>query len=114
MAAITDLLLAKGMPVVPRNTPIGFANDEHVRGRGFMAPVEHVGLGSNEQPAMPFVIDGARPAVGSVPVLNSWNSPSYISPVAGESRVGAQEDTGGGNGALADMRDVSVAGVRAA
>src|SRR5881409_1358924 len=33
---------------------------------------------------MPFVIDGARIPVGSVPVLDSWRSPSYISPVAGE------------------------------
>ena len=41
MAEITDLLQAKGIPCVPVNTPMGFANDEHVRGRGFMAPVEH-------------------------------------------------------------------------
>ena len=82
MAEITDLLQAKGIPCVPVNTPMGFANDEHVRGRGFMEPVEHVGFGSTKQPAMPFVIDGARPAVGSVPVLDSWRSPSYISPVA--------------------------------
>ena len=72
MAEITELLQAKGLPCVPVNTPMGFANDEHVRSRGFMAPVEHVGFGSTEQPAMPFVIDGARPAVGSVPVLDSW------------------------------------------
>ncbi len=82
MAEITDLLQAKGIPCVPVNTPMGFANDEHVRGRGFMAPVDHVGFGSTKQPAMPFVIDGARPAVGSVPVLDSWRSPSHISPVA--------------------------------
>ena len=72
MAEITDLLQAKGIPCVPVNTPMGFANDEHVRGRGFMAPVEHAGFGSTRQPAMPFVIDGARPAVGSVPPLDSW------------------------------------------
>src|SRR4029453_10423373 len=82
MAEITELLQAKGLPCVPVNTPMGFANDDHVRRRGFMAPVEHVGFGSTKQPAMPFVIDGARPAVGSVPVLDSWRSPSYISPVA--------------------------------
>src|SRR4029077_14687923 len=82
MAEITDLLQAKGIPCVPVNTPLGFANDEHVQGRGFMAPVEHAGFGSTEQPAMPFVIDGTRPAVGSVPVLDSWRSPSTISPVA--------------------------------
>ena len=44
-------------------------------GAAALAPVEHVGFGSTEQPAMPFVIDGARPAVGSVPVLDSWRSP---------------------------------------
>jgi crotonobetainyl-CoA:carnitine CoA-transferase CaiB-like acyl-CoA transferase len=110
MAEITDFLQAKGIPCVPVNTPMGFANDEHVKGRGFMAPVEHVGFGSTEQPAMPFVIDGTRPAVGSVPVLDSWRSPSYISPVAGESRERAlhkERDMGGGNGPLDGMRIVS-------
>ena len=76
MAEITDLLQAKGIPCVPVNTPMGFANDEHVRGRGFMAPVEHSEFGSTRQPAMPFVIDGARPAVGSVPPLDSWRDSS--------------------------------------
>ena len=76
MAEITELLQAKGIPCVPVNTPMGFANDEHVRGRGFMAPVEHAGFGSTRQPAMPFVIDGARPAVGSVPLLDSWRDSS--------------------------------------
>jgi len=72
MAEITELLQAKGIPCVPVNTPMGFADDEHVRGRGFMAPVEHIGFGIVKQPAMPFVIDGDRPSVGSVPALNSW------------------------------------------
>jgi crotonobetainyl-CoA:carnitine CoA-transferase CaiB-like acyl-CoA transferase len=72
MAEITDFLQAKGIPCVPVNTPMGFANDEQVRERGFMAPVEHIGFGSAKQPAMPFVIDGARPATGSVPSLDSW------------------------------------------
>jgi crotonobetainyl-CoA:carnitine CoA-transferase CaiB-like acyl-CoA transferase len=110
MAEITDFLQSKGIPCVPVNTPMGFAKDEHVRGRGFMAPVEHVGFGSTEQPAMPFVIDGTRPAVGSVPVLDSWRSPSPISPVAGGSREGAphkDKDVGGGNGPLDGMRIVS-------
>src|SRR5919109_2824528 len=51
MAEITDLLQAKGIPCVPVNTPLGFANDEHVRSRGFMATVEHSGFGSVQQPA---------------------------------------------------------------
>src|SRR5262245_46343035 len=88
MAEITELLQAKGIPCVPVNTPMGFANDEHVRGRGFMAPVEHVGFGSTEQPAMPFGIAGARPRVGSVPVLDGWNSPSYTPPVGGKKKEG--------------------------
>ncbi len=90
MAEITDFLQSKGIPCVPVNTPMGFAKDEHVRGRGFMAPVEHVGFGSTEQPAMPFVIDGTRPAVGSVPVLDSWQDSSFKrlvpSPASGERR----------------------------
>ena len=136
MAEITDFLQSKGIPCVPVNTPMGFSNDEHVRGRGFMAPVEHVGFGSTEQPAMPFVIDGARPAVGSVPVLDSWCSPSATSRlgdrvVIPNEREGSKIfpearpeyrrrsrndtkrdggdalDTGGGNGPLDGMRIVS-------
>jgi crotonobetainyl-CoA:carnitine CoA-transferase CaiB-like acyl-CoA transferase len=72
MAEITDFLQAKGIPCVPVNTPMGFANDKQVQERGFMVPVEHAGFGKTKQPAMPFVIDGARPTVGSVPVLDGW------------------------------------------
>ena len=111
MAEITELLQAKGIPCVPVNTPMGFANDEQVRGRGFMAPVQHAGFGGTTQPAMPFVIDGARPAVGSVPLLDSWSAPSSISPVAGEKREGADTRSSsaqsGGNGPLEGMRIVS-------
>jgi crotonobetainyl-CoA:carnitine CoA-transferase CaiB-like acyl-CoA transferase len=115
MAEITELLQAKGLPCVPVNTPMGFANDEHVRSRGFMALVEHLGFGSAEQPAMPFIIDGARPAVGSVPVLDSWSSPSYVSPVTGEKREGYPSDTESGtNGPLQGMRIVSFDHVLAA
>ena len=79
MAEITEFLQAKGIPCVPVNTPLGFANDEQVRERGFMAPVEHAGFGKTKQPAIPFMIDSARPPVGSVPVLDSWQ-PSVASP----------------------------------
>ena len=91
MAEITDFLQSKGIPCVPVNTPLGFANDEHVQGRGFMAPVEHAGFGRTKQPAMPFVIDGTRPPVGSVPALDSWRAPAnfavsepLLSPATGE------------------------------
>src|SRR5262249_16037123 len=113
MAEITELLQAKGIPCVPVNTTMGFANDEHVRGRGFMAPVEHEGFGRTEQPAMPFVINGARPPVGSVPVIDSW-IPSSISSVAGERREVAHKDASGGNGPLDGMRIVSFDHVLAA
>jgi crotonobetainyl-CoA:carnitine CoA-transferase CaiB-like acyl-CoA transferase len=76
MAEITELMQSKGIPCVPVNTPLGFANDEHVQSRGFMAPVEHAGFGRIKQPAMPFVIDGTRPLVGSVPALDSWRAPA--------------------------------------
>jgi crotonobetainyl-CoA:carnitine CoA-transferase CaiB-like acyl-CoA transferase len=103
MAEITTLLQEKGIPCVPVNTPLGFANDEHVQGRGFMAPVEHAGFGNTKQPAIPFVIDGARPAVGSVPVLDSWrdNDVRRTQSVAVNSTVSA------GNGPLDGMRIVS-------
>ncbi len=121
MAEITELLQAKGLPCVPVNTPMGFAKDEHVRGRGFMAPVQHVGFGSTEQPAMPFVIDGARPAVGSVPVLDSWQDsddkhPTFKglipSPASGEAK--GEGSASGGNGPLDGMRIVSFDHVLAA
>src|SRR5438094_3682129 len=89
MEEFTNLLQGKGIPCVPVNTPLGFANDEHVQGRGFMVAVDHAGFGPAKQSAMPFVIDGARIPVGSVPVLDSWRSPYDISPVAGERREGA-------------------------
>ena len=104
MAEITELLQDKGIPCVPVNTPMGFANDEHVQGRGFMASVEHAGFGSAKQPAMPFVIDGSRPAVGSVPVLDSWRDD------AGEERRHPQQPKStatSGNGPLDGMRIVS-------
>jgi crotonobetainyl-CoA:carnitine CoA-transferase CaiB-like acyl-CoA transferase len=110
MGEITDLLQSKGIPCVPVNTPMGFANDEHVKGRGFIAAVEHDGFDSAKQPAMPFVIDGERISVGSLPILDSWRSPSYISPVAGERREGAphrEKDLGSGNGPLDGIRIVS-------
>jgi len=126
IAEITELLQSKGIPCVPVNTPLGFANDEHVQSRGFMAPVDHSGFGSAKQPAMPFVVDGARVPIGSVPLLDSWRSSSYISPVAGERREGADSvrtgwDSGkkpipteksdsapsGGNGPLDGIRIVS-------
>jgi crotonobetainyl-CoA:carnitine CoA-transferase CaiB-like acyl-CoA transferase len=103
MAEITDLLQAKGIPCVPVNTPMGFANDGHVRGRGFMAPVEHSGFGSTRQPAMPFVIDGARPAVGSVPPLDSWRDSSVKRVAPTKTTFAPNSD----NGPLDGMRIVS-------
>ena len=110
MAEITKVLQEEGIPCVPVNTPLGFANDEHVQGRGFMAPVEHAGLGKTRQPAMPFVIDGERVPVGSVPQLDSWRAPSSVSPDSGQKKEG--EDARAKNaavpgGPLAGMRIVS-------
>ncbi|HEX2928264.1 MAG TPA: CoA transferase [Candidatus Binatia bacterium] len=103
MAEITELLQSKGIPCVPVNTPMGFANDEHVRGRGFMAPVEHTGFGATKQPAMPFVIDGARPPVNSVPVLDNWRNDDA------PRKMPAQKSSASnaGNGPLDGMRIVS-------
>jgi crotonobetainyl-CoA:carnitine CoA-transferase CaiB-like acyl-CoA transferase len=103
MAEITELLQGKGIPCVPVNTPLGFANDEHVRSRGFMAPVEHTGFGSTQQPAVPFVIDGARPAVGSVPVLDSWKE-NGVRPAASSAATTRASHS---NGPLDGMRIVS-------
>ena len=103
MAEITELLQEKGIPCVPVNTPMGFANDEHVQGRGFMTAVEHAGFGSAKQPGMPFMIDGSRPAVGSVPLLDSWRDDG-----AKRSAPQQPKSTGtSGNGPLDGMRIVS-------
>ncbi len=103
MAEITELLQEKGIPCVPVNTPMGFANDEHVQGRGFMAPVEHAGFGKTKQPAMPFVIDGARIPVGGVPLLDSWRESREPRGARPRSAAGG----GSGNGPLDGMRIVS-------
>jgi crotonobetainyl-CoA:carnitine CoA-transferase CaiB-like acyl-CoA transferase len=128
MAEITGLLQAKGIPCVPVNTPLGFANDEHVQGRGFMASVEHADFGITKQPAIPFVIDGARIPVGSIPLLDSWRPPSSLSRPGDrvvipneregskispsgrndtERNEGDPLDAGSGNGPLDGMRIVS-------
>jgi crotonobetainyl-CoA:carnitine CoA-transferase CaiB-like acyl-CoA transferase len=117
MAEITELLQGKGIPCVPVNTPMGFAKDEHVQQRGFMAAVEHAGFGKTKQPAMPFVIDGERIPVKTMPLLDSWRAPSYVSPESGEKRDRESSEltlaaTSGpapssGNGPLDGMRIVS-------
>jgi crotonobetainyl-CoA:carnitine CoA-transferase CaiB-like acyl-CoA transferase len=99
----TELLQAKGIPCVPVNTPLTFANDEHVQTRGFVSRVEHPNFGATRQPAMPFLIDGARLSVRGVPVLDSWE------PSEDKRSVGAKPDRTitGGNGPLDGMRIVS-------
>ena len=103
MAEITELLQAKGIPCVPVNTPLGFTNDEHVQGRGFIAPVEHVGFGSTRQPAMPFVINDARPPLDSVPALDSWRDDGARKTPPAKLIT----DSSSGNGPLDGMRIVS-------
>ena len=72
VSEITELLQSQGIPCVPVNTPLDFIHDEHVQSRGFIVSVDHAGLGNAKQTAMPFLIDGVRSPVGSVPVLDSW------------------------------------------
>jgi crotonobetainyl-CoA:carnitine CoA-transferase CaiB-like acyl-CoA transferase len=103
MAEVTELLQEKGIPCVPVNTPMGFANDEHVQGRGFMTAVEHAGFGSAKQPGMPFIIDGSRPAVGSVPLLDCWRDDGANRSAPQQPRSTATS----GNGPLDGMRIVS-------
>jgi len=103
MAEITALLQDKGIPCVPVNTPMGFANDEHVQGRGFMTTVDHAGFGSAKQPGMPFMIDGSRPPVGSVPSLDSWHDNAAPRPTPRAPKSTATS----GNGPLDGMRIVS-------
>jgi crotonobetainyl-CoA:carnitine CoA-transferase CaiB-like acyl-CoA transferase len=67
-----------------------------------MAGVEHAGFGGAKQPASPFVIDGARPAVGSVPLLDSWRESGGRQPFSAP-----QKSVAPGNGPLDGMRIVS-------
>ena len=109
MAEITEFLQAKGIPCVPVNTPLGFANDEQVRERSFMAPVEHAGFGKTKQPAIPFMIDSARPPVGSVPVLDSWQPSVAIPNECEGSKISpsGRNDRQPGDSPLHGMRIVS-------
>ncbi len=99
---LTNLLQPKGIPCVAVNTPLQFANDEQVQSRGFMAAVEHAGFGGAKQPAAPFMIDGARPALRSVPLLDSWRESGARQPFTTPPRAAAA-----GNGPLDGMRIVS-------
>jgi crotonobetainyl-CoA:carnitine CoA-transferase CaiB-like acyl-CoA transferase len=105
MAEITEMLQAKGIPCVPVNTPLGFANDDHVQSRGFIAPVDHAGFGRTRQAVAPFVIDGARLPVRSVPVLDSWREDTVAREAPKKEFTAANAD--GGNGPLDGMRIVS-------
>src|SRR3970282_584106 len=64
---LINLLQPKGIPCVAVNTPLQFTHDEQVQSRGFITAVEHPGFGGAKQPAAPFMIDGARPALRGVP-----------------------------------------------
>jgi crotonobetainyl-CoA:carnitine CoA-transferase CaiB-like acyl-CoA transferase len=106
MTEITNLLQGKGIPCVPVNTPLGFANDEHVRARGFMTEVEHPGSAAIRQPTAPFVIDGLRLPVGAVPLLDSWRDAETARPVRAQKPVMAV-NSAGDTGPLDGMRIVS-------
>jgi crotonobetainyl-CoA:carnitine CoA-transferase CaiB-like acyl-CoA transferase len=100
---ITELLQAQGIPCVPVNTPLDFINDPHVQNRGFIVSVNHGGFGNAKQTAMPFIIDGVRPPVGTVPVLDSWRDDGIKPSPAPTCNPSAP----GGNGPLHGMRVVS-------
>jgi crotonobetainyl-CoA:carnitine CoA-transferase CaiB-like acyl-CoA transferase len=106
MTEITELLQAQGIPCVPVNTPMGFANDEHVQSRSFMVAVDHAGFGSTKQAATPFLIDGARLPVRSVPELDSWRDNAARRSDPGR-RVSSPPNGQAGNGPLDGMRIVS-------
>ena len=99
---LTELLQSQGIPCVPVNTPLGFINDEHVQNRGFIVSAKHSGLGEAKQPAMPFVINGNRPPVGGVPVLDSWRPGTTERKPPAEKNVDAT-----GDGPLHGMRIIS-------
>lgn len=102
VTGITELLQSQGIPCVPVNTPLDFVNDEHVQSREFIISAKHAGFGDAKQPAMPFLIDGIRPPVGSVPTLDSWRAPEFSRTRSPVNNIDAT-----GNGPLHGMRIVS-------
>ncbi len=103
---ITALLQEKGIPCVPVNTPLGFARDEHVQGRGFMTAVDHAGFGGVAQATLPFVIDGSRLPVRSIPPVDSWRESGRV-PINFPKNDSSGEKAKGGTGPLDGMRIVS-------
>ncbi len=107
MAEITEVLQAQGIPCVPVNTPLGFVTDEHVRSRGFMASVDHADFGKTQQAALPFVINGGRLPVGSVPSLDSWGSTSSPAALTPKDGTADKQKSFGSGAPLEGMRIVS-------
>jgi crotonobetainyl-CoA:carnitine CoA-transferase CaiB-like acyl-CoA transferase len=70
---LADLLQKNGIPALPVNTPREFMKDPHIQAREFFATVSHPVLGSFEQPAPPFTIDGRRPMPAPAPLLGQHN-----------------------------------------
>jgi crotonobetainyl-CoA:carnitine CoA-transferase CaiB-like acyl-CoA transferase len=69
---LTALCQARGIPCLPVNTPTEFIHDEQTRARGFVAHLTYPGEVTVQQPAAPYLINGARPETKAAPVLNSW------------------------------------------
>jgi len=105
---LTALLQARGIPCIPVNGPRDFISDEHVRDRGFIAPVDYPGLGRLAQPAAPFLIDDARPPLRPAPSLGDWHEEDGNEEAArAEEKAGAPADAEGGGSPLDGMRVLS-------
>lgn len=105
---LTTLLQSHGIPCLAVNSPKDFIGDEHVRARGFIVPAEYPDLGSVEQPAAPFLIDGARPSLSSAPSLGNWHEDGRSREVAWtKKKARALSDGEAGGSPLDGMRVVS-------
>jgi len=77
-AELTKLLQEKGIPCTPVNTPADFAEDVHVKERGFIIELEHPVLGRYSDLRVPFKLSETlhspeRPA----PLLGQHNNEIY-------------------------------------
>jgi len=75
---ITQLLQAKGIPCTPVNTPADFANDVHIKERGFITESEHPVVGRHRDLDPPFELSeaGMRPQ-RPAPLLGQHNKEIY-------------------------------------
>ena len=68
---------SNGIPCLPVNTPREFLEDEQIRARGFVQPVNHPRWGTYQHPGAPYLLDGQRLPVRPAPSVGEHNAEIY-------------------------------------